>query len=194
MTFLTDFGDQAVVLPLVLAIAVVLGLQGWRRGALVWLAAIGGTFGVMLVLKLFLLGCSAVFGPFALRSPSGHVAAVSVVCGGLLALYGRGWRIVAIVVLAAAVAIGLTRVGLHLHSWPEVVLGGGIGMAGALAVSRYAGPRPPLRARPLILTAVFVLAAFHGRHLEAEIAIRRAADGMGILPAWCHTQDSRTGS
>ena len=40
MRFLTDFADLAVVLPVVLAIAIVLVLQGWRRGALVWLGAL----------------------------------------------------------------------------------------------------------------------------------------------------------
>ena len=41
MTFLTDFADQAVVLPLVLVLALVLAAQGWRRGAAAWLVAVG---------------------------------------------------------------------------------------------------------------------------------------------------------
>ena len=45
MTFLTDFADQAVVLPLVLVLVLVLALvlaaQGWRRGAAAWLVAVG---------------------------------------------------------------------------------------------------------------------------------------------------------
>ena len=58
MKFLTDFADQAVVLPLVFALAAVLAWQGWRRGALLWLATIGLTFSVILALKLVFLGCS----------------------------------------------------------------------------------------------------------------------------------------
>src|SRR5690349_19218340 len=50
--FLTDFADQAVIMPLVLAVAVALALQGWRRGAFVWLAVVAVTFIVMLMLKL----------------------------------------------------------------------------------------------------------------------------------------------
>ena len=190
LNFLTDFADQAVVLPLVLAVALVLALQRWPRGALAWLAAIAGTFSVMLILKLLFLGCTAIFGPAALHSPSGHVAAAIVVCGGLAAIYGGSRRTVAIVVGIAAVVIGLTRVGLNKHSWPEVALGAAIGLFGALTFARLAGPPPVLRLRPLLLTAAFVLALFHGRHLEAEVAIRRAATA-GWFPAWCQTESSQ---
>ena len=185
MRFLTDFADQAVILPLVAMVGVVLVAQGWRRGGAAWLAAIGATFAVMLALKLLFLGCVAVFGPADLRSPSGHVAAAAVVSGGVAAIFGRGWRSVAAIALAAGFAIGGTRLGLRAHSWPEVILGAGIGLAGALALRRLAGPAPPLRPRPLILAAAVVLALFHGRHLEAEIVIRQAAAETGLLPPWC---------
>ncbi len=181
MKFLTDFADQAVVLPLVFALAAVLAWQGWRRGALLWLATIGLTFSVILALKLVFLGCSSVFGPVSLQSPSGHVAAASVVTGGLLALYGRSRRAIAGVVFVVAVVVGLTRVGLHYHSWPEVAMGGCIGLTGALCLTRFVGTVPTIRGRPLVLTAVAVLALFHGRHLEAEVAIRQAAHDAG----WC---------
>ena len=187
LKFLTDFFDQAVVLPLVFAVAVVLAVQGWRRGALVWLGTIGAAFTVMLALKLFFLGCAALFGSAGLHSPSGHVAAASVVCGGLAAIYGASRRTVATVAGLAAGLIAITRLGLEVHSWPEVLLGTAIGLAGALGMARAAGPPPPLRLRPMVLTATFILALLHGRHLEAEIAIRQAAFGAEWLPAWCHT-------
>ena len=183
MTFLTDFADQAVVLPLVVAIAVVLALQGWRRGAVAWLGAIGATLGVMLALKLFFLGCASVFDPVGMRSPSGHVAAAAVLSGGVAAIFGVGRRTIAVVVVLAAVGIGLTRVGLQVHSWPEVVLGGAVGLVGALALALCAGPPPALRLWPMILTAVVVATVSHGRHLEAEVAIQQAA----MTDGWCHT-------
>ena len=34
MRYLTDFADQAVILPLVFATAIALALQGWRRGGI----------------------------------------------------------------------------------------------------------------------------------------------------------------
>lgn len=185
MTFLTDFADQAVVLPLVLGVAVVLMCQGWARGAAAWLVAIGATFSAMLLLKLGFLGCSPVFGPADLHSPSGHVAAATVVCGGLAAIYGRGPRDVLLVAVLAAMVIGVTRITLHQHSWPEVVLGAVIGVAGAMAMARLASAPPPLYLRPVVLTAVCILALFHGRHLEAENVIRRVASAWSWLPAWC---------
>lgn len=182
MKFLTDFADQAVVLPLVFAVSVVLACQGWRRGAAAWLVTIGGTFAAMLVLKLGFLGCVAVD---SLRSPSGHVAAATVVCGCLATIYGCGWRGVAVAALLAGTAIGLTRVGLHEHSWQEVVVGGAVGLLGAMAMPRLAGPAPALRVRPMVLTATFVVAALHGTHLEAEMRIRKASTG---LPSWCQAR------
>ena len=191
MTFLTDFADQAVVLPLVLAVAMVLGLQGWWRGALVWFGAIAGTFAVMLALKLFFMGCSGVFGPYALRSPSGHVAAASVIAGGLVVILGRERALILPIAALATAVIGLTRIGLHVHSWPEVILGGCVGLVGALVLVGCCGPPPSLRLSPLILTAAVVLGLFHGQHLKAEVVIRQAASDAGLFPEWCHDNAAR---
>ncbi len=187
MQFLTDFADQAVILPLVVVVTVVLAFQGWRRGALVWFASIGGTFAVMLALKLFFMGCQGIFGGMALRSPSGHVAAACVVSGGMIAIFGRRRLTVALGVVIAAVVVGFTRLGLQAHTMPEVIIGAGAGLIGALVLARYAGPVPRLKARPLVLAVTAVLALFHGRHLEAEIVIRQAASDAGLFPAWCQT-------
>ncbi len=181
VTFLTDFADQAVVLPLVVTVAAVLLQQGWRRGALAWLGAIGTTFAVMLALKLIFLGCASIFEPAALRSPSGHTAAASVLAGSVAAIFGvRRWRI-ATIALLTGLGIGLTRVGLQVHSWPEVAIGVTVGLIGALALAKYAGPPPVLRVWPLLLVAACVVATMHGRHFGAEYAIRQAAVSVG----WC---------
>lgn len=184
MSFLTDFADQAVVLPLVVAVAVVLALQGWRRGAVAWLGAIGATFSIVLVLKLVFLGCAPVFGPAELQSPSGHAAAAAVLCGGVVAIRGGRRRTILIVAVLTAIVIGLTRVELRLHSWPEAALGAAIGLAGALVMARLAGPPAALRLRPMVLTAAVVMALFHGRHMDAEFAIQQAAAGTG----WCQAR------
>src|ERR1700761_7456706 len=73
--YLTDFADQAVILPLVLAVAIALAVQGWRRGAIVWLVVVAGVFGATLASKLMFLACSPVFGPIDVHSPSGQDAA-----------------------------------------------------------------------------------------------------------------------
>ena len=89
MTFITDLADQAVILPLVLAIGVALLVDGWRRGAAAWAVAVVATFAAMLVLKLFFLACSHALGTTDIHNPSGHVAAATVVTGGLATLLFR---------------------------------------------------------------------------------------------------------
>ncbi|MCW3475589.1 hypothetical protein OL599_13475, partial [Rhodovastum sp. RN2-1] len=111
MLFVTDFADQAVVLPLAVAIALSLWLAGWGRGALAWCAAIAATFAAVGALKLavFAFGAPPVLPD--LRSPSGHTAAAALVYGGLAALLAAQarWRArtLAIAALCAA-TIGAT--------------------------------------------------------------------------------------
>lgn len=175
MRFLTDFADQAVILPLVLAVSIGLASQGWRRGALVWLGVVAATFAVMLSLKMAFLACTPYFGPMDIRSPSGHVAAATVVTGGLAALLTRRVGSILPIAALAAVVIGFSRVVLGAHSLPEVMLGAAVGLAGAVALIRLAGPPPRLRMLPLMLLIVLVTAVFHGLHLPAEAAIRHSA-------------------
>jgi membrane-associated phospholipid phosphatase len=188
MMFLTNFADQAVMLPVVLAIAILLTMQGWRRGALVWLGVVGGTFGLVLVLKLVFLACVPLTGPIDVHSPSGHVAAATVVCGGLAVLL-TGWRASILpVALLAAVVIGVSRVVLGMHSLPEVVLGGLVGLAGAATLLALAGPPPTLRPARLFAVVVIVAALFHGMHLPAEAAIRHTAFRAAHLLSVCQPE------
>ncbi len=193
MMFLTNFADQAVMLPVALAIAVVLALQGWRRGALIWLGVVCATFGVMLVLKLVFLACSRVTDPIDIHSPSGHVAAATVVCGGLAAMLTRRRVGILSVALLAAVVIGISRLVLGMHSLPEVVLGAMVGLAGALALLTLAGPPPTLRIGRLMAVVVLVAALFHGMHLPAEAAIRHTAFRAAYLLSVCQPEPGLTG-
>jgi membrane-associated phospholipid phosphatase len=174
--YLTDFADQAVILPLVLAIAVALAVQGWRRGAFVWLVVVAGVFFTTLVSKIMFLACSPLFGPIDVHSPSGHVAAATVVTGGLAALLSRRRASILPAAALAAIVIGVSRLVLGLHSLPEVIIGAIIGLAGAVALLKFAGSSPPrLRIAPLLAVVVVVAAVFHGLHLPAEAAIRHTA-------------------
>lgn len=183
MMFLTDFADQAVVIPVTLAVAVVLAAMGWRRGALVWLGVVGATFALVLVLKLGFIACGPVFRPWELRSPSGHTAAASVLAGGFVALLaGSSPTALAVSILAAAL-FGFSRVELGFHSPPEVFLGAVVGIAGAVVLSRLAG-RPPMR--PFRILAITALLAWllHGGHLQAEPVIWHFAEGrLDFVPA-----------
>ena len=175
MRYLTDFADQAVILPLVLAVAVALAVQGWRRGAFVWLIVVAATFLATLTFKLMFLACSTLFGPMDIHSPSGHVAAATVVAGGLAAMFTRRQTSILPAAVLAAVVIGISRLVLGMHSLPEVVVGALIGLAGAAALLRFAAPPPRLRVAPLLAVVIVVGTIFHGLHLPAEAAIRHTA-------------------
>ncbi len=194
MTFLTDFADQAVVLPIVAAVAIVLAAQGARRGALAWLGATGLTFGVILLLKLSFLACEPVFGAWTLHSPSGHTAAASVVAGGMAALLSGRRAVVLSVASLAALLIGLSRLELGFHSLPEVMVGAGIGIAGALVLARLAGAPPSRRPIRLLAVAGVIAVVLHGVRLPAEAAILRASAGaLDFVPA-CRSADVATHS
>jgi membrane-associated phospholipid phosphatase len=187
MMFLTDFADQAVMLPVVFALAIVLAIQGWRRGALVWLGVVLVTFSVMLVLKLVFLACTPLFDPIDMHSPSGHVAAATVVAGGLAALLTRRRASILPIAMLAAVVIGMSRLVLGMHSLPEVALGALVGLAGAAALQALAGVPPPLRPARLFAVVVIVAALFHGMHLPAEAAIQHSAI-RAMLQSVCQPQ------
>ena len=130
MTFITDLADQAVVLPLVLAIGIALLAQGWRRGAAAWAVAVVATFAAMLAMKLIFLACSHSFGNIDIRTPSGHVAAATVVTGGLAALLLRRRASVLPLAALAAIVVGVSRLATcyprlcsaRLWGWPVRML------------------------------------------------------------------------
>jgi membrane-associated phospholipid phosphatase len=183
--YLTDFADQAVILPLVLAVAITLAIQGWRRGAVTWIAVVAATFGATLAFKLMFLACSPLFEPIDVHSPSGHVSAAVVVSGGLAAMLTRRGTNILPAALVAACVIGISRLVLGAHSLPEVIVGALIGLAGAAIMLRLAR-RPPegVRAAPVMAVVVVVAAVFHGLHLPAEAAIRHTAFNLAqYIPA-----------
>ena len=97
MNFVTDFADQAVLLPLLVAGAVLLGLQRHWRLALAWVAALCGVSALVLALKIACYACGWMWpvldaGAADVRSPSGHVAASSVLYGSLAVLVAAGSR------------------------------------------------------------------------------------------------------
>ena len=178
--FVTDFGDQAVLLPLAAGIALVLALAGWRRGAVAWAAAVVATLVLMVAFKLVFLACGHFLPGNQIRSPSGHTAAAAAIYGGLLALavrlatgHGR-WTLAC--ALLVTLIIGASRLALGVHTGLEVAVGGAVGVCGALAADHLAGAPPPgLRAKQLAAVTVLVLALLHGVHMPAEAMIRSAA-------------------
>ena len=179
---ITDLGDQAVILPLLLAVGLVLLLAGWWRGALAWFIAVPATLGAVLVAKLSTMACQSLMPPVGLLSPSGHTASAAVVYGGLLALVIGGPRAALLCGAAVAGLVGYTRVSLGVHTVADVVAGGLIGTAGAVALALLAGPRPALRRWiGVAAAAVAVLVLFHGRHVYAEMHIRQMSQQIWPL-------------
>jgi membrane-associated phospholipid phosphatase len=180
MRYLTDFADQAVVLPMIAIVAVMLGVLGWRRGALAWLGAVGVSFAGVLVLKLVCLTCGPELGLTGLRSPSGHTAAAAVIAGGIAVVMGQGGRRAAVIAGVAALLIGGTRVVLGLHTLPEVATGGALGVLGVVGFAALAGRPPVLAVRWLFAAVVAVALLLHGQHLDAETQIRTVAFGLAF--------------
>jgi hypothetical protein len=183
--FLTDFADQAVVLPLTLAIAVTLAVLGWTRGAAAWLAAAVTTFALVLVLKIVFIGCGSLLAPTGITSPSGHTAAAALLAGGTAALFTHRRSVIASSAIGAAIVIGTTRVLLGAHGLGEVVLGGLIGLGGALVLSALAGPPPMIRHVVLAVVGAAVIAGLHGTRLRAEDTIRETAFVIRTLLPSC---------
>ena len=176
--YISNFGDQAVVLPLAILVALGLAGSGWGRGCFAWVVAVVGTLGAMLALKfvgaVLLHHAGGHFG----GSPSGHVAAACVLYGGLsvLLLQGRLPRVgLALFPAAVVLVIGYTRIRLGAHTMPEVVLGAAVGAAGVVVLAVLAGPRPRVATWPLLAAAASVALTFNGLHINAEHAIHTAA-------------------
>jgi membrane-associated phospholipid phosphatase len=177
MRFITDFADQAVILPLVVVIAVALFLQ-WRRGAIAWIIVVTLTFATMLVLKLGFLACSH----NSLRTPSGHVAAATVVAGGLAMLLLRWRHSVLPLALLAAIVVGISRITLGAHSLFEVTVGATVGLLGASALLWTAGPVPAdLKIGRIAIVAMIVMTMMHGLRLPAEAHIQSLAQHAKIV-------------
>jgi membrane-associated phospholipid phosphatase len=182
----TDFGDQGVLLPLAAGIALLLALSGWRRGALAWTAAIGGTLALILLLKLRFFACGHFLLDSGVGNPSGHTAAAAAVYGGLVAMILRFWddgrwaffcAVTTGVLLA--VVIGWSRLILDTHSMAEVVVGGVIGIAGAASFVVLAGaPSHAVRIERLVLTGLVAVAMLYGFQMPVEAAIKSIATSV----------------
>jgi hypothetical protein len=143
---LTDLADQAVVLPVIIAVLLLLLGVGERRAALLWVVAVGVSLGGVLLAKIGFIACGRLVPALNMESPSGHTAASAAVYGGILVLAmqsrlsaGRSQLILGALLLALVFAIGVSRVLLHAHTVPEAALGGLIGL---LAPAILILPRP----------------------------------------------------
>ncbi len=177
MAFISNFADQAVVLPLATVAALGLGLARWWRGLGAWCVAVGGTLLAMLVLKILGVELAMHLGLPRPISPSGHVAGGCAVYGGMAVLLLRDrvpGPLMAAVPLLLVLVIGASRISLGAHTPGEVLAGSIVGLLGVGTLARLAGPRPSRTPWPLLAALCGTVLAFHGAHVPAEQMIHQA--------------------
>jgi membrane-associated phospholipid phosphatase len=180
--FVTDCGDSAVTAPLALLVLIFLIVSGQRRVAFAWILAVGGAAIVIGALKLAFGACGATIAGNHIVSPSGHTAMSTAVYGALALLAGSRLperRRYAVYAATGAVIVGiaLSRVVLHEHNFPEIVVGWVVG-AGAVAVFAVALGRqqaPPLPLGWMVLCGAILVALLHGTRWHVEPAVRHLA-------------------
>jgi membrane-associated phospholipid phosphatase len=190
--FITDCGDSAVTVPLALLALVFVFAAGQRRLALAWILAIGGCAVAIGALKLAFGACGEDLAGGYITSPSGHTAMSTAVYGGLALLTGSrlptGKRYAIYAATAAGiVGIAVSRVVLHEHNLPEIVIGWIVGASAvavfAAALGRREAPALPLFS--LFLCGVILVAVMHGTRWMIEPAVRHLAGVFRLALPYC---------
>lgn len=169
---ITDFGDLAVLLPLVAVVTVWLIAIRQPRAAIWWLVAVALCMGSTAVLKIYFYVCPPLTD---LRNPSGHTSLGTLVYGALtlaVATIVTGWKRVVVMASGAGfiAAIGISRVLIHFHSMLEVVLGSVVGICALALFARQFWlhhPREP-RLRAMLVASIVLMVMLHGQELHAE--------------------------
>ncbi|PMS19643.1 ATPase [Trinickia dabaoshanensis] len=181
MTAMSELGDAAVVVPVVL---VVLSWFVWHRrwrAAIYWLAAVGGAEVIVKLLKLALHRVRP--NPFASGAesfsfPSSH-ATLAIVTYGFLAFLlcdGQRHRQRTAIVLVTAVAVSLiaaSRLYLGVHWVSDVVAGLSFGLAWVtvLAVGYSLRTIEPIGAKRLMVLVALTLLAGATLHIVRRHAV-----------------------
>ena len=173
-TFITDFGDLAVTLPIAAMILVwLLRSAESRLLAGAWALAVVMCGGAIGLLKVYFSACSTSI----VENPSGHVGMSTLVYGGLALMVAVRWRRTAVPVTAAGLgiiaAIAVSRVMLGAHDTAEVLVGLAVGAA-ALAIFAKAliQDLPVVPAKPILASVVLIIVLLHGQQVQAEQLIR----------------------
>lgn len=191
-TFVTDFGDSAVTVPLALLTLAFLGGAGAPRLAWGWGLTIAGCAAAIGGLKLVFGACATQLAMVHIVSPSGHTAMSTVVYGSLALLAGtrlaprRRWAIN----LAAAVAIlgiALSRLALRDHTPAEIAIGLVVGAAAVAVFGALLRRREPpaLPLQWLLLSGAGLVALLHGSRWAVEPALHRLAYDLRLVLPWC---------
>jgi membrane-associated phospholipid phosphatase len=193
-TWITDFGDSAVLLPIAAVVLVMLLVSHSRRNAIAWAMAVGLCLATMVMLKLGMHACGRVIVPSgAMISPSGHTAVSVTVYGGLAALaimtlQRLSYRI--LIGLAASIVIGaiaVSRVILLAHSVAEVVLGLAVGAAcvAVFVIGRRGVHLTNFPLRHVAPVLLVLLIFLHGHRANAESLLISLAQALRASTGAC---------
>ena len=183
-SFVTDFGDTAVTVPLAALMGCFLVGARQPRLAAGWALAIVGCAGAIGGLKLVLAACGYSLGVPGQASPSGHTAMSVAVYGGYAAVIGASLARPARALLIAGAAmlmvgIAVSRVTLGAHSPLEVWIALAIGVAAlglfAAIVVRYHREKLPIRW--LVLTHTGSMFAYRVLPIGQPVALSTMAKG-----------------
>ncbi len=177
--FITNFADQAVLVPSAVAVAAGFAVAGWHRGALAWSGVLACTWVSILLSKLACLLCEPLWAE-GLHSPSGHTAGAAAAAGGFFGLvvrrWGGDWRWTVPISTGFAAVIGLSRLALDAHTGLDVLVAGVVGVGSAVALVLLAGPPPAkLRLSPILAALAVMILLLHGSQASAEATIQRIA-------------------
>lgn len=197
MTGLSELGDAAVVVPVVLVVLAWLIWHRLWRTALYWLAAVGGAEVIVKLLKLLLHRARP--NPFAagiesFSFPSSH-ATLAVVAYGFLAFLlceGQRHRARVAILLTATIAVTLiaaSRLYLGVHWASDVVAGMSLGLAwvAVLAIAYSLQKNQPVGSRSLTGIVVITLLAGATLHVvlqhDADMALYAPTRHIGRMTA-----------
>lgn len=190
--FITDCGDSAVTLPLALLVSIFLFVVGQRSLGCAWILAIGGGALVIGMLKLVFGACGQDIAGGHIVSPSGHTAMSTAVYGSLAMLAGsrfpaRQRAIIYAIAAAGIIGIALSRVVLHEHNFPEIVVGWLVGVVAVAVFAVILGRRevPALPLGWLFLFGVILVAVLHGTRWQIEPAVRHLAEIFRLALPYC---------
>ena len=181
MIALTQLGDAAVTLPVIMAVLLwMLWKRAWRPAAY-WLAAASFGAALTVILKAgFGLPRPVVLydGASAFGFPSGHAAMSVVVFGFLAVLVARELSLRAQLAVFSVMAllaglIAFSRLYLGAH-WLSDVLGGssfGVAWVALLGIAYLRRPVPSVSARGLLVVAAVALILAAGVHAVKQRAV-----------------------
>jgi undecaprenyl-diphosphatase len=172
LTFITSFGDAALIIPLAVIIMVWLLTQRSKAAAGWWVIAVIVCFGLTALLKVASFAClpHSVF-----RGPSGHASQSILTYGALIIILTRHvrswWVAVATFVGCLLVtSVAVTRIILGAHTILEVVAGLSVGVLALMIFARgyYGQPHVPERLPWMFACVLLAISALSGKHVYME--------------------------